>query len=296
MIYEYYKYKDVSSFINHHNKKGSIIQYSLPYGNCKGLSYQNSDFSFNNKCFYCNFCAFGQISDMYSQIYSNKGISLYTFFNGSLATLPNAILLLGNKLGNLEQFTSTDERNNIQLWVAALFSNTCKPPCNVSMEIPADNPLFKRNGRIDVGTYNNSFSLMIETKTTLEDAMKDERFVEQHSKYAPCIEKSLSKDQYLLAIAFGGKETDLLPETHPQCTSTIGGRSSHFYQLIIKYKIPFISAAAIWGLACMHINDPSFYSDDFLQCVFSDPNCIGLLSAGKVCYENGRVTIKSIDL
>lgn len=123
--------------------------------------------------------------------------------------------------------------------------------------------------------------LTLESKISLDDALKDERFIEQQAKYTVEIEKSIS--DYIYITLFGGKETDLLPTDHKECTSKIGGKSDRFYSMVNDYGIRFISANAIWLMCCKFICEGESYSwDEFLTKVFDDPKCVGLISAGKI--------------
>ncbi len=292
MIYEFYKYKSIKDFISGTYSKKDLRQYSLPFGNCRGISQESDDsLNFNSRCFKCNFCAFGELSSLYlPPIFPTTS----SFFSGEIVTIPSAKLIMNNPYKHFNIFTSEQETKNIQPWVAGILGNTCSIPNRVGMEIPAHNELFDRNGRIDVGIHTNSYTILIETKTTLEDALSDERFVEQHAKYSSCINEYLNKENYLLAIVIGGAETDLLPQTDPRCTSVIGNRSNRFFRLLTEYNIPVISANALWCLSHIKINNPSFEVEKFLQDIFKDPNCLGLLSAGKLVFENNNIKIESI--
>lgn len=292
MIYEYYKYKSIKDFISGRHGKNNLIQYSLPFGNCRGIS-TNSDDSliFNSKCFNCNFCAFGELSSLY---HTPMFPTINSFFSGEIIEIPSAKLIMNNPYKHFNVFTSEQETKNIQPWVAGILGNICSTPNRVGMEIPAHNELFDRNGRIDVGIYTNSYTILIETKTTLEDALSDERFVEQHAKYSPCINELLNKENYLLAIVIGGAETDLLPQTDSRCTSSVGNKSNRFFRLLTEYNIPVISANALWCLSHIKINTPSFSVENFLQNIFKDSSCIGLLSAGKLVFKNNDIQIEGI--
>ena len=132
----------------------------------------------------------------------------------------------------------------------------------------------------------------MESKISLDDALKDERFIEQYHKYTTEIEKSTSN--YIYLTLFGGKETELFPISSSYCSGKIGGKSERFYSIVINNNISFISATALWCLCCKYlVLGNAFAWDVFLKEIFSNPNCIGLLSAGKVMNINGSITIET---
>ena len=166
----------------------------------------------------------------------------------------------------------------------------CSKPNRISMEVPVFNMDYDRNGRLDICSMTDTDLLTMESKTSLDDALKNERFIEQRYKYTVEIEKSVSNYTYL--TLFGGKETDLFPISSPYCSGKIGGKAERFYSIVINNKIPFISATALWCLCCRYLVYGDKYAwDAFLKDTFSTPDCIGLLSAGKVIYDNGNISI-----
>ncbi len=144
--------------------------------------------------------------------------------------------------------------------------------------------------------------LFVEAKTTLSDAMADERFVEQFTKYTPAIERNLFLDtsKYSLLLLIGGRETDIYPETNRNCTGKTGNLSSRFYNLVLQSetKIPFITATALWLLSIHYLSNNNFSVNQFLIQLFSDNNCYGLVSAGKIIYEpsTGTFNIVKVNL
>ncbi len=298
MIYSYKKYKDVEYYIRNVPFNNKDIEYSLIFGNCQGIS-ENSDGinSFNDKCFGCLFCGFGSMKEVFIEHFGIEAllkISDNAFKENMIVPL-QAKKLLSNPYRNIEFFTKVSETKNIQPWAAGLLQNICSTPCRIGMEVHAPNELFNRDGRLDVCAITKNHMLVFETKTTLDDALRDERFVEQHAKYAPVIDKYLSREDYLLAIMFGGKESDLLPSTHHLCTSNIGNKAARFYKLINEFSIPFVSAHALWCLAVKYIiQGEEFQADKFFKNVFKDKNCIGLVSAGKMVRNMNEYVIQKI--
>lgn len=298
MIYRHKKYKDIEAFILGNPVNNNDIEYSLVFGNCEGISEnKNREISFNNKCFGCLFCAFGNMKESFIDLFghnqlleiANKG------FNGEIVDPVNARLILGNPYRNLECFTKTAETKNIQPWAAGILQSICKKPCRVGMEIQAPNDIFDRDGRLDVCAMTNDFLMVFETKTSLDDALNDERFVEQHAKYSPVISKHLNNNEYFLSIMIGGKETDLLPESHELCSSRVGEKSERFYKLISEYSIPFISANALWLLALSNLLGVEKRSaDDFFRSIAEDSRVVGIVTAGKIVFNGEKFIIEAI--
>lgn len=291
MIYKFRKYKDIDAFIINNPKTKKDEDYTILF-KCNGLDYQTN--AFTNKCFGCLFCALGD-SEMlknFNDFWGDGFIKEYAdkAFKGTPVILPDAKLRIKNPMKNLELFTGVDETQNIQPWASGLINHMCTKPNRISMEVPVFNQDYDRNGRLDICSMTDTDLLTLESKTSLDDALKDERFVEQRYKYTIEIEKSTSNYTYL--TLFGGKETDLFPLSSPYCSGKIGGKSERFYSIVIENKIPFISAAALWSLCCRYLTYGNCYAwDVFLKETFSDPDCIGLLSAGKVITSNEQISI-----
>lgn len=298
MIYRYLKYKDIYDFvkfdtqINRDEKEYSIIF------RCKGLS--DDDMTITNKCFGCLFCVFGNISliNKVFKNFTNEDLNAKTenFLNGEIIRPLNAGNLLGNHYKNLEHFTSVAETKNIQPWVTGILQNTSSKECRTSMEINVPNALFDRDGRIDVAAITQDFLLVLETKVSLEDALKDERFLLQFDKYLSEIKEAcrIRSVPYELLLMIGNKETDLLPPDHPLCSGRVGGLTSRFYNLVDEYNIKFISATALWGLALTYITFGNRFSWDLIiPSIFKNANVCGLISAGKIVNNNGIYSIQS---
>ena len=198
-----------------------------------------------------------------------------------------------NPYKNLELFTGVDETTNIQPWAAGLVNNVCTKANRISMEVPIFNMDYDRNGRLDICSITDSHLITMESKISLDDALKDERFIEQSYKYNSEIKKSTSN--YLYLTLFGGKETDLFPASSPYCSGKVGNKTERFYSIVKDNNIPFISATALWCMCCKYICEgDTFAWDTFLVDLFSDEHCIGLLSAGKVINNNGDISIVPI--
>lgn len=291
MIYKYRKYKDIDSFVNNDPKTKKDEDYSILF-RCNGLDYQTN--SFTSKCFGCLFCFFDNplISHKFEAYWGNDFINEYAHksFSGNPILLPNAKQSIKNPIKNLEFFTGVDETTNIQPWASGLLNHMCTKSNRISMEVPVFNMDYDRNGRLDICSMTDIDLIVMESKISLDNALKDERFIEQRYKYTIEIAKSMSNYTYL--TLFGGKETDLFPSSSPFCSGKIGGKSDRFYSIVIDNTIPFISATALWCLCCRFLVFGNSYAwDVFLKETFSTPDCIGLLSAGKVMNSNGSISI-----
>ncbi len=269
-------------------------EYTIVY-KCNGLDFSKSN-PFTQKCFGCLFCIFDndEVFKSFKEFWGDDFINKYSneSFQGNPIPMPNAKKALKNPIKNLEEFTGVDETSNIQPWTSGIVNHMCSSFNRVGMEIPVFNNDYDRNGRLDVCSMTSDKLIAIETKISLDDALKDERFIEQNYKYTTEIEKSIKNYNYI--TLFGGKETDLYPATSPYCTGKIGSKSKRFYDIVTTNNIKFISANALWCLCCRYLERGNKYSwDIFLSQLFSDLNCIGLLSAGKVVSNNEIISIES---
>ncbi len=212
-------------------------------------------------------------------------------FSGNMVSMPCSKKILRNPLKDLESFTGVNETKNIQPWASGIISHTSSCENRIGMEIPVFNMDYDRNGRLDVCAITaEDYLIVLESKISLDDALKDERFIEQQSKYTSEIEKSIQ--DYLYLTLFGGRETDLLPSCHNGCTGKIGGKTDRFYSMVNKFGIRFISANAIWCMCCRYLVQGDEYAwDKFIREVFNDDRCVGLVSAGKIVKDNGSYQI-----
>lgn len=293
MIYKFRKYKDIDSFVKNVSKTKKDEDYTILF-KCNGFDCGKNEFT--PKCFGCLFCIFENDSmfQKFNDFWGADFISEYSkiSFGGKPVQLPNAKQAMKNPIKNLEQFTGIDETTNIQPWASGLVNHMCTKPNRIGMEVPVFNLDYDRNGRLDVCSMTDSELLTMESKISLDDALKDERFIEQSYKYTSEIEKSTSNYTYL--TLFGGKETDLFPTSSPFCTGKIGGKTERFYSMIMDNGIKFISATALWCLCCKFISEGNAYAwDNFIADVFADDLCIGLISAGIVKNINGKVVIEN---
>ena len=293
MIYKYKKYQSLENFVVNIPKSSNEENYTIIH-KCNGFDVRNS--CFNDNCFQCLFCLNNpeQIERFLRYVDNNNYFDDIAEKVFKLAPIKSPIVVRGlsHKYKSLDNFTSVDETSNIQPWAAGLLYNSCSKPCRIGMEIPVLNNKYDRNGRLDIGVISDSGFIAIESKISLDDALKDERFVEQYSKYTEEIKKYSNKFVYL--TLFGGKETDLYPTSSAYCTGLVGNKTKRFYKMIIDNNIKFISANALWCLYVNNLINKGNYCDIFLQNIFTDDLCIGLVSAGKIVIKNGNIVIEKI--
>ena len=296
MIYNFKKYKNIDDFVNERAKSKKNEQFTIIH-KCQGAKVDGWACDFNYNCFGCLFCAL--YSDECLQAFKDfrgynfiKDASEAAFKLKPIAS-PKTIQGLKHPYGSLEKFTGIDETTNIQPWAAGLLGVMSSEESRVSMEIPVFNTDYDRNGRLDIGVMAGDKFLAIEAKISLDDALKDERFIEQNVKYTVEIEKSTQNYTYL--TLFGGKETDLFPPSSEYSTGVIGDKSKRFYEMIDKNGIQFITANALWCLCCRYLEKGVSYCwDNMILDIFSSPKCIGLCSAGKIIKDDNGYSIEEV--
>lgn len=294
MIYKYKKYKDIEAFIKN-IPKNQIDQNFTILHKCNGLD--TSACEFTGRCFGCLFCILNneKLKNKFVEYWGDDIIAdtAKKAFSENKINIPIAKKQIKNPIKSLEAFTSVDETSNIQPWAAGILNCICSVPNRISMEVPVFHPDYNRNGRLDICSITNDKLIIMESKTTLDDALSDERFVEQHKKYTEVIENHTSKYVYITLI--GGLETDLFPTSSPYCTGKTGNKTERFYNLSANNGIKFISANALWALACKYYVSGSDYCwDTFLYSLFEEESTVGLLSLGKVIRNGNDYIISSL--
>lgn len=296
MIYEYKKYKDIEAFVAGNPSSKRSHQFTI-INKCKGCTLEDGIPTLNSNCFGCLFCAVNN-PDL---LYQMKSLFACDFveraaqdaFKG-VPVKPNIMQKgLRHPYVSLEKFTSEDETTNIQPWAVGILHYMCSIDNRISMEVPIFNLGYDRNGRLDICSITTDHLMVMESKTTLDDALADERFIEQHTKYTEVIDEITQDYTYLTLL--GGKETDIYPTDTSFCTGSIGNKASRFHQMLIDNKIQVLTANALWCLCCKYLVEGDRFSwDHFLVDVFSTPECIGLVSAGMLVLKNGKLTIQPV--
>lgn len=299
MITKTRKYASVTDFINA-SSDFDQINFSLIINECTAVTKKQSDISINDTCFYCNFCYFGNLKSAYQKKLEEIKLEYPSskFFRGEMVKLPFARIFVNTpKNKNLATFTSYYETNRIQPWATAILQNCSNHPTITALEIPIQNDNTDRDGRIDIGAKFNTTHLFLEAKTTLQDAMNDERFVEQYEKYIHTIGQCLSRDNFVLLLLIGGEEQSLHPPNNVHNLVDVGNLTKRFYQLVQtgNNRIPFISAAALWALSIRYIEDPTFNMINLIHKTFSDLSVFGLLTSGKVIKNGSQFKVQNIE-
>ena len=293
MLYDYKKYKDIASFVADKPKSKANEKYTILF-KCNGVDNPTTSPQINSNCFGCLFCLFENttLQNSFYDLWGEGSIERWAneAFKGNPVRVPTAKKSLKARYRNLESFTAVDETTNIQPWAVGMVNHICSKENRVSMEVPVFNTSYSRNGRLDICSITSEWLLTMESKTTLDDALGDERFVEQHDKYTEEIETET--DNYIYLTIIGGKETDVFPVGNAYCTGNIGDKAKRFYNIIINNNIKFITANALWCIGCKFLTHGNAFAwDNFLTEVFSEPECVGLISAGKVIHRNGEFDI-----
>ncbi len=297
MIYEYKKYADIFDFVNNSPKTKTVQKYTILH-KCKGITINDTITEYNANCFGCLFCAVNdrQQKDQFLNYYGKERVfqAAENAFSGHPIAGPKTLSGFKHPYTSFEKFTGVDETTNIQPWAAGVLSKMSTSESRVGMEIPVFNNEYDRNGRLDIGIISNGNLLAIESKISLDDALKDERFIEQHIKYTAEIEKATKHYTYL--TLFGGSETELFPPDSIYCTGKIGDKSLRFYNMITENKIQFITANALWCLCCKYlIEGPQYNWNQWLIDIFSNPKCVGLCSGGAIIAEGNRYIVISLN-
>ena len=296
MIYEYKKYKGITEFVAGTPLSKRSNQFTI-VNKCKGCTLNNGKPTLNSDCFGCLFCAINN-EDLCSQMICLFGYDFISAvateaFNGEPIRPKLVQKGLRHPYSSLEKFTAVDETTNIQPWAVGLLHYICSKENQISMEVPIFNYDYDRNGRLDICSITEDHLMVMESKTTLDDALADERFIEQHTKYTEVINGITRNYTYLTLV--GGKETDIYPTDSAYCTGTVGNKAARFHQMLVDNNIKALSANALWCLCCKYLTEGNRFSwDNFLVDIFANPECIGLVSAGQIILENGHPTIKSL--
>lgn len=224
------------------------------------------------------------------------------YFKGERIELPKYPSFI-KKIKSLEEFTNTNEVEHLSLWGLNILKFLSASPPRVGKEIEIakmDNP---RDGRLDICILCNDILLVLESKTNFDDLMKENRYriqipsyVEEGNNVINEFNKENEKNIKLYVILLiGGRESDLFPPKHPDCTSDIGNQGDLFYNQLVKSKIKFISANALFALISKSISsNKKICWDILLPKIFDDKNSIGLLTAGIVTLKHHKYYVESI--
>ncbi len=231
--------------------------------------------------------------------------SIYTdnLFNGELKQIPPKETL-SLKINSFNQYTAESEVDHIALWSAIMLQFLASDNnAGIGKEIQIANPISPRDNRLDACCLSRDMVFIGETKISLDSLLRENRYRVQIPSYQAVSEKLVQEHNALygqhkktmVLLIIGGRETDLLPYSHPQCTSLVGDRSPRFYHDIHSYNIRFISANLIRTMALYSlIMHKRLCWDPFFSYIFADPNVLGVLSGGKVVIEGKQIVLKTI--
>lgn len=300
------KYSYIKDFLNN-IWVGKDERYSVPI-NIKCLhAVQSGGVDIEDvKCINCLFCVFGcvgnriRLSEQYrpqefcvditpEQIQELRDSIIPRLFRGSFIKLPRVPMSqLRVEYKSFEEFTSVKETDNIAVWGAnalKFLSSNLAP--RVSLEVGLLIQSRDRGGRLDISVYNteDNYLFIAETKTTFSSMMSDGRYESQLLGYerelsAEC-PQNINRAKFLVV---GGKESDLLPPSHPNCTG--GNASSLFYKVLRDNHFFFFSANALLalGLMKMYVSTEK-YTLEHLFPIMTDSKYLGVLSSGVVYYD-----------
>jgi NAD-dependent dihydropyrimidine dehydrogenase PreA subunit len=297
------KYNYLKDLLN--NNKGSNQELMIAHS-IECIEFKNKAIDIKNEnCINCMYCVFGcpgnnieidnkfKLSALCSDFKSDyenrlKQETLDKLFNGSFIKLPKIRLAQFKvKYKSFSDFTSVDETKNISVWGAnslKFLSKSSNP--KLGLEIGMNIKSRDRGGRLDICLLNNGLLLVAEAKVSFSKMMNENRYLSQMIAYEEEILSTLEKNnnniKHYKFLLIGGNESDLLPPSHPECTSNVGDQSSIFYNNCLDNNIFFISANAILSLGIKKVFFGDNYSiENLTSNIFSSEN-IGLLSCGVI--------------
>jgi hypothetical protein len=219
-------------------------------------------------------------------------------FNGELISMPvrDGLSL---SLNSFDEYTAMNEVHHIALWTTMMLQFLASDEkTQVGKEIQIANPISPRDNRLDTCCRSYDKILVGETKTNLDSLLQENRYRTQIPSYQKVCEKLVqthnrSCNQHKMIttlLIIGGRETDLLPPSHPSCSSVVGDQSLRFYNDIISHNIKFISANLIWLMGlCSLVMRRRLCWDLFLPYIFENPNVLGILSGGQVVKQRRQI-------
>lgn len=208
-----------------------------------------------------------------------------SFFQGSNLVLPKNVAL-DSQYKSFEHWTGVNEVKHISLWLLAALRSMYGHDLHSSLEVEIPLPGEARPGRLDVVAKWTNKLVCLEAKTSISDAIKDGRFVEQIPKYRKqivetCHELGLDTLESSVLLAPGGSESDLKCRDSELRASPIGHK---FLEACSKNEIKFITANAVWQMVvCELVEENSPYEfKSAIEKLENSPHLLGLTSAGFV--------------
>jgi hypothetical protein len=216
-----------------------------------------------------------------------------SFFNGAPLKIPSS-LMPGIVYRNFEEWTSKKETAHISPWILAALRTLFGFELQSGLEVEIDLPGEPRPGRLDVVALHGEKLISIEAKTTISEAMKGSRFIEQVPKYQREIDAAIRKTgrteiEPILFLVVGGSEQPLGLTTLGEMNPTAVGLA--FLRLCEDYKIRFITANALWQLVARRILLPTATRELSLEHIMGIMNNgrLGLCSSGYISPASKRI-------
>lgn len=212
-----------------------------------------------------------------------------TFFQGSNLVLPKNSGL-ASQFNSFEHWTGVNEVKHISLWLLAALRSMYGVDLASALEVKIPLPGEARPGRLDVVAKWAEKLVCFEAKTSISDAIKDRRFVEQVPKYRTqivqtCHELGLETIDSSVLLAPGGSESDLKGQDGELKTSPIGRK---LLEVCSKYGIKFITANALWQMVVcdLTVENSPYELMTAIDKLENSPNLLGLTSAGFVSQNS----------
>lgn len=215
------------------------------------------------------------------------------FFRGTNLTLPQNSAL-DSRYRSFDKWTETDEVKHLSLWLLAavrgLYSNSVRSGLEIKVPIPGES----RPGRLDVVALREHSLICFEAKTSLSDAIKDRRFIEQVPKYRKEITTALAaagleNTDSLIFLATGGSENDLKAKDYKLNPSAVGRK---LLEVCDRHQIKFVTANSIWQLLATRLLRPerALGLEKVLKTLEETEGFLGLTSAGYITRDEHVVT------
>lgn len=287
------------------NRKKNTIHDLLVAHNIDCIEFKRNHISVKNShCISCMFCVFACPSH-YVEVHQNLELfamcsnfkidyknklsenQLNSYFRGNLLDLPSIEFShLKIKYKDFQSFTEINETKNISVWGANTIKFLSKSDhIRIGLEIKMNIQSRDRGGRLDICLLSENHLIVAEAKVNFRKMAQENRYLSQMLAYENEILDTLqnlnSSIKYYKFLLIGGNETDLLPPTHPNCTSNEGKQATIFYENLKKHQLFFISANALLTLGILKLfkgND--FAIENILDKTFE--NGLGLLTCGLI--------------
>lgn len=210
------------------------------------------------------------------------------FFGGTNLALPQNSAL-DSRFRSFDKWTEIDEVKHISLWLLAavrgFYSNSVRSGLEIKIPIPGES----RPGRLDVVALYEQRLICFEAKTSISEAIKDRRFIEQVPKYRKEIKSAsatagLANTDPLIFLATGGSESDLKAKDYKLNPSAVGKK---LLEVCDRHHIKFVTANAIWQLLAIRLIAPerAVGLDQLLKTLDETESFLGLTSAGYITQD-----------